>query len=74
MVAVPAPLIVTRPLVLLTVATPVLLDLKVTEPSVVFVSSFVNAASFVVLAMLAFANVSLAAALLIVNVALLVPV
>ena len=52
----------------------VLLDLNVTAPSVVFVRVFVNAASFVVLETLAFANVSFAAAFFIVNVTLFVPV
>ena len=67
-VAVPSPLIVTLPLVLATVATFVLLDLKVTVPSVVFVSLFVNAASRVVLFTLLLAKVSFGSAFSMVNV------
>ena len=68
MVACPAPLIVTNPLELSTVATFVSLDLKVTVPSVVFVSSLVKAASRVVLFTLLLAKASSGVAFSIVNV------
>ena len=67
MIVVPTPLIVTFPLVLLTAAIPVLLDLNVTVPSVVFVSAFVKAASVVFLVTLLFVNLSTGVALLMVN-------
>ena len=74
MVAVPALLIVTFPLVEFTVATAVLLDLNVTTPSVVFVSAFVNATSPVFLDREVIANLREGAAFAIVKVLVIVPV